>query len=235
MEPALDGRTGNGFEPSELRSVLRGLAASNRAKASLLPDTLVVSDGLVYLAAITDAGRRHLPTVADGLKPRDLTELNWGNTVLGNLKVTLAKGYHTPKYRRYAEHYSAAVANRFNRRIDLCGLDALLVLDMARSTPDPKKAVRAHAQTDGKSGDANRKLENRLPLSSRCLTDPRNISSTIDIRRHAQDTQVETRVHCKAVQLLDSQHRNVCLTGSDAQARGQQWICPVSTDRYRLA
>lgn len=121
-------------------------AVSKWAKASLLPDTLVVSDGLACFAAVTDAGCVHLPTVVGGLKPRDLPEFKWVNTVLGNLKTTLAGCYHALKYRKYAEHYLAAFAYRFNRRFDLRGLVARLVVDVARTTPVPEKMVRVHAE-----------------------------------------------------------------------------------------
>lgn len=121
-------------------------AVSKWAKASLLPDTLVVSDGLACFAAVTDAGCVHMPTVVGRLKPRDLPEFKWVNTVLGNLKTTLAGCYHALKYRKYAEHYLAAFAYRFNRRFDLRDLVARLVIDVARATPVPEKAVRAHAE-----------------------------------------------------------------------------------------
>jgi transposase-like protein len=80
------------------------------AKASLVPGSLVSSDGLACFAAVADAGCTHEPIVVGGLKPRDLPEFKWVNTVLGNLKTTLAGAYHSLKYRKYAAHYLAAFA-----------------------------------------------------------------------------------------------------------------------------
>jgi len=122
------------------------LALGKWAKANLTPGTVVSSDGLGCFAAVTGAECLHLPTVVGALKPRDLPEFKWVNTVLGNLKTTLAGAYHSLKYGKYAEHYLAAFAYRFNRRFDLCGLVARLVVDVARSKPIAEKAVRAHAE-----------------------------------------------------------------------------------------
>ena len=95
---------------------------------------------------MTDAKCVHVPLVAGGLKPRDLPEFKWVNTVLGNLKTTLAGTFHSLKYRKYAGHYLAAFAYRFNRRFDLRGLVARLIVDVARCTPAKESVVRAHAE-----------------------------------------------------------------------------------------
>ena len=70
----------------------------------------------------------------------------WANTVLGNLKTTLAGAFHALKYRKYADHCLAAFAYRFSRRFDLRDLVARTVVDVARSKPVAVKAVRAHAE-----------------------------------------------------------------------------------------
>ena len=116
------------------------------ARANLAPGTVVTSDGLGCFAAVTDAKCVHVPLVAGGLKPRDLPEFKWVNTVLGNLKTTLAGTFHSLKYRKYAGHYLAAFAYRFNRRFDLRGLVARLIVDVARCTPAKESVVRAHAE-----------------------------------------------------------------------------------------
>ena len=43
-----------------------------------------------------------MPIVVGGLKPRDLPEFKWVNTVLGNLRTTLTGAYHSLKYCKYA-------------------------------------------------------------------------------------------------------------------------------------
>lgn len=116
------------------------------AKASLAPQARITSDGLHCFAAVTEAGCMHMPTVVGALKPRDLPAFKWINTVLGNLKTTLAGAFHSLKYSKYAERYLGAFAYRFNRRFDLRGLVARLIVDVARSTPIKEAAVRTHAE-----------------------------------------------------------------------------------------
>lgn len=65
-------------------------AVGRWAKSSLWPGALVMSDGLGCFAAVTAAGCVHLPTVVGNAKPRDLPSFKWVNTILGNLKTTLA-------------------------------------------------------------------------------------------------------------------------------------------------
>ncbi len=113
----------------------------------MLPSTLVRSDGLACFAAVTDAGCIHLPTVVGDLKPRDLPEFKWVNTVLGNLKTTLAGAFHALRYSKYGEHYPAAFAYRFNRRFDLSGLVVRLIVDVARAKPIKEQGVRTYAET----------------------------------------------------------------------------------------
>jgi len=58
-------------------------------------------------AAVAGAECLHLPTVVGALKPRDLPEFKWVNTVLSNLKTTLASAFHSLKCRKCADHYLA--------------------------------------------------------------------------------------------------------------------------------
>jgi hypothetical protein len=117
------------------------------AKARLKPGCVVLSDGLGCFAAVTDAGCVHIPRVVGSLKPKDLPEFKWINTVLGNLKTTLSGAFHALKYGKYGQTYLAAFAYRFNRRFDLRGLVATLIVDVARGKPVPEKMVRrGHAE-----------------------------------------------------------------------------------------
>lgn len=115
------------------------------AAANLAADARVTSDGLHCFAAVADAGYVHVPRVVGGLKPRDLPEFKWVNTVLGNLKTTLSGAFHALNYRKYAARYLAAFAYRFNRRFDLRGLLARLIVDVARHPPFSESVVRSHA------------------------------------------------------------------------------------------
>jgi hypothetical protein len=120
---------------------------SRWAKASLLPATVVTSDGLACFAAVTDAGCVHSPRVVGALKPRHLPEFKWINTMLGNLKTTLAGAFKALKFRKYAQTYLAAFAYRFNQRFDLRSLVATLIVDVARTRPVKEKVIRGrHAE-----------------------------------------------------------------------------------------
>lgn len=116
------------------------------AQANLAPNTCVTSDGLGCFAAVADAGCLHMPIVVGALKPRDLPAFKWVNTALGNLKTTLAGAFHSLKYRKYAEHYLAAFAYRFNQRFDLRGLVARLIVDVVRAKPAKESKIRSHAE-----------------------------------------------------------------------------------------
>lgn len=116
------------------------------AQANLMPGSVVTSDGLGCFAAVTNAGCIHMPVVVGGLKPRDLPQFKWVNTVLGNLKTTLAGAFHSLNYGKYADRYLAGFAYRFNRRFDLCALVARLIVDVARCGPAKEKVVRAQAE-----------------------------------------------------------------------------------------
>ena len=121
-------------------------AIGSWAQTHLAPDTMVTSDGLACFAAVAAAQCVHVPIVVGARKPRDLPEFTWVNTVLGNLKTTLAGAFHAFKYRKYATHYLSAFAYRFNRRFDLRGLVARLIIDTARAKPRPERAIRGCAE-----------------------------------------------------------------------------------------
>ena len=121
-------------------------AISKWAKANLMPGTSVISDGLACFAAVVDAGCIHEPIVVGSRKPRDLPEFKWVNTVMGNLKTSLAGAFHALKYGKYGQRYLAAFAYRFNRRFDLRDLVARLIVDVVRTKPFKEQAARAQAE-----------------------------------------------------------------------------------------
>ena len=112
------------------------------AKSCLKPSATVLSDGLACFAAVTQAGCAHQAIVVGDRKPRDMPEFKWVNTVLGNLKTTLAGAHHAFGYAKYAASYLAAFAYRFNRRFDLHSLTVRLLVDLARSQPKPLRLIR---------------------------------------------------------------------------------------------
>lgn len=117
-------------------------AIAQWASAHLAPGSTVSSDGLACFSAVTAAGCTHQPTVVAGRKPRDLPEFQWINTVLGNLKTSLAGSYHAFDFGKYAARYLAAFAYRFNRRFDLAALHERLLVAAARCGPHPERLVR---------------------------------------------------------------------------------------------
>jgi transposase-like protein len=116
------------------------------AKASLAPGALVSSDGLACFSAVTRAGCIHMPVVVGDRKPRELPQFQWINTTLGNLKTSLSGAYHSFKYNKYASTYLTAFAYRFNRRFDLVGLVARLIVDVTTCEPRPKRVIRGQAE-----------------------------------------------------------------------------------------
>jgi len=113
------------------------------AKASLLPKTIVTSDGLGCFAAITEAGCIHMPRVVGALKPRDLLpEFKWINTVLGNLKTMMSGAFKALKYRKYAQTDLGVFAYQFNHRFDLREMIANLIVDVARTKPTAKRVIK---------------------------------------------------------------------------------------------
>ena len=110
---------------------------------SLMPGSLVLSDGLGCFAGVEAAQCLHAPTVVGRAKPRDLPDFRWVNTVLGNLKRTINGAYHSLKFRKYADSYLAGFAYRFNRRFDLRDIVARLIVDVTRSGPAPLRRIRA--------------------------------------------------------------------------------------------
>jgi transposase-like protein len=113
------------------------------ARQNLVPGTLVACDGLICFWGVTDAGCIRVPTILSGRKPRDLPEFKWVNTVLGNLKTSLAGAHHAFKYRKYAAQYLAAFAYRFNRRFDLKALVRDLISTVVRCKPRSENVIRS--------------------------------------------------------------------------------------------
>ena len=104
-----------------------------------------MSDGLTCFSAEPawvhpHAVRRRQP------QTKRSAQFAWVNTVLGNFKTTLARAFHSLKYARYADSYLAALAYRFNRRFDLRGLVARLIVDVTRCSPAKESIVRATAE-----------------------------------------------------------------------------------------
>ena len=103
-------------------------AISAWALDNLNPGCRVISDGLACFSAITAANCQHQAIVAGGKKPKDLPEFRWVNTILGNLKTSIAGTYHSFAFGKYGARYLAEAAYRFNRRFRLDTLPQRLLV-----------------------------------------------------------------------------------------------------------
>jgi hypothetical protein len=117
-------------------------AVQQWATRALRPGSHVLSDGLGCFTALAAAGCVHQPVVVGARLPHELPQFTWVNTVLGNLKRTLAGAFHAFKFAKYADSYLAEFAYRFNRRFDLRGLLARLIIDVASCQPQPLRLIR---------------------------------------------------------------------------------------------
>jgi hypothetical protein len=88
----------------------------------------------------------HECTIVAGRKPKDVPELQWINTVLGNLKTSLSGSYHSFGFRKYAAQYLGTFAYRFNRRFDLKTLPQRLLVAAAQCGPHSQGSIRTVAE-----------------------------------------------------------------------------------------
>ncbi len=121
-------------------------AISEWASKNLAAGSTVYSDGLACFSAVTKAGCTHESTVVAGRKPKDVPQLQWINTVLGNLKTSLSGSYHSFGFSKYAEQYLGAFAYRFNRRFDLKSLAQRLLVAAAQCGPRSQSSIRGVAE-----------------------------------------------------------------------------------------
>lgn len=99
------------------------------ARRSLVPDSVVVSDGLWCFQAVEDAGCfHHREVVGKGRKSTDMECFSWINTILGNLKNAITGTYHAFDFEKYAYRYLGEFQYRFNRRFDLRSMLRRLVV-----------------------------------------------------------------------------------------------------------
>jgi ribosomal protein L37AE/L43A len=107
----------------------------------------IVSDGLTAFTGIAWAGVPHQAIVTGsgkhGVKhPR----LHWINTLLSNLKTSLAGTHHALKFGKYASRYLHAHAYRFNRRFHMAAMISQLARTLIRAHPCSEVTLRAPAE-----------------------------------------------------------------------------------------
>lgn len=113
------------------------------AQRHLAPACHVVSDGTPAFAQVRQAGATHERYVTGGGRQGAQTpQLHWVNTLLGNLKSSMAGTYHSFDHARYGARYLAEFCYRFNRRFDLAAMLPRLLRALATTRPLPLKVLR---------------------------------------------------------------------------------------------
>ena len=69
-------------------------------------------------------------------------QLRWVNTLLGNLKTSMAGTYHSFDHARYAQRYLAEFCGRFNRRFDMPAMLPRLLKALVTAGPLPLTLLR---------------------------------------------------------------------------------------------
>jgi transposase-like protein len=113
------------------------------ARNSLVPETIVVSDGLNCFPAVEDVGCFHQRIiVGNAQKSVDMECFSWVNTILGNLKTAFAGTYHAFDFKKYGYRYLGEVQYRFNRRFDLATMLPRLIYAAANTECRPERLLR---------------------------------------------------------------------------------------------
>lgn len=113
------------------------------AKRHLAAGCHVVSDGTPAFAQVGQAGAVHERHVTGGGRQGAQTpQLHWVNTLLGNLKTSMAGTLHAFKHAKYAQRYLGEFAYRFNRRFDMAAMLPGLLRAMVATRPLPMTVLR---------------------------------------------------------------------------------------------
>lgn len=114
------------------------------AAQSLAAPATLVSDGLGCFTAVRGTGILHEPHVTGGgaASAKHLSFLAV-NTMLGNLKTSLAGTYHAFGFEKYAHRYLGQVQYLFNRRFNLRTILQRLARAASLAAPCPLRRVRA--------------------------------------------------------------------------------------------
>jgi hypothetical protein len=113
------------------------------SKTALAESARVVPDGLNCFPAVTESGATHeAHRVGSGRRAVEHAQLRWVNTLLGNLKTSIAGTYHAFGFRKYAHRYLAEVQYRFNRRLRLQDMLARLLRAAVLTAPHSEPVLR---------------------------------------------------------------------------------------------
>lgn len=120
-------------------------AVETWAKGALAASAEVVSDGLACFGGVIASGASHSFYVTSGQGGKAAAQhpaFRAVNTLLGNLKTSLAGTYHAFAFRKYAHRYLADVQYRFNRRFNLKSIMSRLTRAAAVTGPRPESVIR---------------------------------------------------------------------------------------------
>lgn len=112
------------------------------AQRHLQPGTLALSDGLIGLRALADAGCTHEVIVTGGgVNSATHPRFHWVNTMIGNVKTALRGTYHGLRA-KHLPRYLAEFSYRFNRRFALADLVPRLAYAATMSAPLPYRLAK---------------------------------------------------------------------------------------------
>jgi len=138
--------TTENWEPDQIKLNVvpgfKGQCIKKWAKDNLWQDSTIVSDGLACFKSVTTVGCEHERIVV-GPKQRstDLPCFNWVNTMLGNIKTSLAGTFHSIS-QKHIPRYLAEFQYRFNRRYDLSAMLPRLLHASVGTPPMPKRLLK---------------------------------------------------------------------------------------------
>lgn len=114
------------------------------AKHALAASAQVVSDGLWAFQGVTskDGVTHQAHVTGHGKKAALHPQFRWVNTMLGNLKTSLAGTYHAFNFSKYGMRYLAEFQYRFNRRFNLAAMLPRLLYAAAHTMPQPLYKLR---------------------------------------------------------------------------------------------
>lgn len=113
------------------------------AEASLMPGSIVVSDGLTCFHGVDEAGFLHLAYVTGGgRKSVEHPSLKWVNIILGNLKTVISGSLHAISD-AHNPRYLAEFEYRFNRRFDMGRMVERLAWVALRTPPMPYRPLNS--------------------------------------------------------------------------------------------
>jgi len=107
----------------------------------LAPGSKVITDGLKCFNSVAAIDCEHERIITGGGKKSvNNPVFQWVNTVLGNMKASLAGTYHSVSH-KYIPRYLAEFQYKFNRRFDLSAMIPRLAYVALRTPPCPERKL----------------------------------------------------------------------------------------------